>query len=112
MTPVRLRGSVVAALCLLAAPAVVPQPPVHQGSHRPAARSVHQRTDHPELALLIHMDGQGTPAQKHATWRAVRAARPAGVPLGWKNFYDEDNPTFTPARTMAKRPRPVMISYQ
>ena len=70
------------------------------------------RMDHPELALLIHMDGQGTPAQKHATWRAVRAARPPGVPLGWKNFYDEDYPMFTPAQTMAKHPRPAMVSYQ
>ena len=35
------------------------------------------RTDHPELALLVHMDGQGGAAQKLATWRSVRA-RPAG----------------------------------
>lgn len=70
------------------------------------------RTDRPELAVLIHMDGQGGAAQKLTTWRAVRAARPAGVPLGWKNFYDEDRPMFSPERTMARRPRPVMISYQ
>ena len=66
----------------------------------------------PEVALQIHMDGQGSAAQKHATWGAVKSARPAGVPLGWKNFYDEDTPTFTPEATMAKRPRPRMISYQ
>ena len=70
------------------------------------------RTDHPELALLVHMDGQGGAAQKLATWQSVRAARPAGVPLGWKNFYDEDHPMFSPARTMARRPRPLMVSYQ
>ncbi len=70
------------------------------------------RTDRPEVAILIHMDGQGGSAQKHATWDAVRRARPAGVPLGWKNFYDEDTPTFTPEQTMRKRPRPRMISYQ
>jgi hypothetical protein len=70
------------------------------------------RTDRPELALLVHMDGQGGAAQKLATWRAVRNARPAGVPLGWKNFYDEDHPMFSPAQTMARRPAPVMISYQ
>lgn len=70
------------------------------------------RTDRSELALLIHMDGQGGAAQKLDTWRAVRSAKPTGVPLGWKNFYDEDHPMFTPQRTMARRPKPVMISYQ
>ena len=69
-------------------------------------------TSHRELALLVHMDGQGGVAQKLATWRSVAAARPTGVRLGWKNFYDEDHPTFTPAETMARRPVPVMISYQ
>jgi hypothetical protein len=70
------------------------------------------RTDHPELALLVHMDGQGGAAQKLATWRAVRDARPRGARLGWKNFYDEDHPMFSPERTMARHPQPVMISYQ
>jgi hypothetical protein len=68
---------------------------------------------HPtELALLVHMDGQGGAAQKLATWRSVRTARPPHTPLGWKNFYDEDHPMFTPGQTMARRPQPVMISYQ
>jgi hypothetical protein len=70
------------------------------------------RTDQPELALLVHMDGQGGAAQKLATWRSVKAARPVGSRLGWKNFYDEDHPMFSPARTMARQPQPVMISYQ
>lgn len=70
------------------------------------------RFDRPELAVLVHMDGQGGAAQKHATWAAVRASWPKGTPLGWKNFYDEDVPTFTPEQTMRKRPRPLMVSYQ
>jgi hypothetical protein len=70
------------------------------------------RTDHPELALLVHMDGQGGAAQKLATWRSVTAARPDRTWLGWKNFYDEDHPMFSPEQTMARRPTPVMISYQ
>ena len=69
-------------------------------------------TTHDELALLIHMDGQGTTGQKVATWRAVVAARPDGVPMGWKNFYDEDHPILTPEQTMAHEPKPMMISYQ
>jgi hypothetical protein len=31
---------------------------------------------------------------------------------GWKNFYDEDKPTFTPAETYAIKPAPVFVSYQ
>jgi hypothetical protein len=67
---------------------------------------------HDELSVLIHMDGQGSTAQKNATWRSVVAARPGNLPLGWKNFYDEDHPMLTPSQTMAKRPTPSMISYQ
>jgi hypothetical protein len=69
-------------------------------------------TTHDELSVLIHMDGQGSTAQKNSTWRSVVAARPANLPLGWKNFYDEDHPMLTPRQTMAKRPAPAMISYQ
>jgi hypothetical protein len=69
-------------------------------------------TTHDELALLIHMDGQGTTGQKVATWRSVVAARPADLPMGWKNFYDEDHPMLTPAQTMTHEPKPAMISYQ
>lgn len=65
-----------------------------------------------EVQLLIHMDGQGTPAMKDSTWEAVTHAAPKGVPFGWKNFCDEDHPMLSPAQTMTKRPAPVMISYQ
>ena len=85
---------------------------VHQFRLSMIGREHLLRTDRPELALLVHMDGQGGAAQKLATWRAVRTARPTGARLGWKNFYDEDHPTFTPERTMTRRPRPVMVSYQ
>jgi hypothetical protein len=69
-------------------------------------------TSHDELRIVIHADGFGTASQKHATWRALHGNEPPGVWWGWKNFYDEDRPTFTPARTMAVRPSPVFISYQ
>jgi len=85
---------------------------VHQFRLSMIGREHLLRTDRPEIAVLVHMDGQGGAAQKLATWRSVKAARPEGTPLGWKNFYDEDHPTFSPERTMARRPRPVMISYQ
>jgi hypothetical protein len=68
--------------------------------------------DRDEVALLIHMDGQGPTGSKDATWRAVVAAAPKGIALGWKNFYDEDSPMLTPAQTMIRKPTPLMISYQ
>jgi hypothetical protein len=69
-------------------------------------------TSHDELAVLIHADGHGNPGQKLATWRALRADPPAGVWWGWKNFYDEDQPTFSPKETVAVDPSPRFISYQ
>jgi hypothetical protein len=70
------------------------------------------RTSYDNLALLLHMDGQGAPANKVATWKAVTRAAPAGLAFGWKNFYKEDHPMLTPAQTMAQKPAPLMISYQ
>lgn len=69
-------------------------------------------TRHDDLAIVIHMDGQGTPAEKQQTWHAVTAAAPPGVFFGWKNFYTKDHPILTPRQTMARTPQPVMISYQ
>lgn len=69
-------------------------------------------TSRDELAVMIHADGFGTPGQKLNTWRNLRADPPRQVWWGWKNFYDEDRPTFTPRRTMAITPCPVFVSYQ
>jgi len=69
-------------------------------------------TRHDDLAIVIHMDGQGSPSDKLQTWRAVTSTAPAGVFFGWKNFYTKDHPTFSPLQTMTNSPRPVMISYQ
>lgn len=69
-------------------------------------------TSRDELAVLIHADGFGTPAQKLNTWSALRADPPPSVWWGWKNFYDEDQPTFTASGTVAISPSPVFISYQ
>lgn len=69
-------------------------------------------TGRDQVQVLVHMDGQGTPALKDGTWRGVTGAAPKGMPFGWKNFYDEDEPMLTPAQTMAKKPQPFMVSYQ
>lgn len=67
---------------------------------------------HPELALVVQMDGLGTQDVKLDTWRTITAGGPAGVHFGWKNFYDEDSPMRSPADTVALTPSPVYISYQ
>ncbi|CAN5843294.1 hypothetical protein BH20ACT4_BH20ACT4_06230 [soil metagenome] len=67
---------------------------------------------HPELALVVQMDGLGSQESKLETWRAITTGGPQGVRFGWKNFYDEDSPTRSPADTVALRPSPVYVSYQ
>jgi hypothetical protein len=69
-------------------------------------------TRHDDLAILIHMDGQGSPSGKQHTWYAVTRAAPAGVRFGWKNFYAKDHPMIGPRQTMARTPRLSMVSYQ
>ena len=69
-------------------------------------------TGHDELALLIHGDGFGTPRQKLETWRRLRAEPLPGAWWGWKNFYAEDQPTVSPARTADIGPSPRVLSSQ
>jgi len=70
-------------------------------------------TSRAELAVMVHADGQGSQADKQATWRALHAGAPAGLAWGWKNFYDEDLPMLTPAQTIAQvSPVPDLVSYQ
>jgi hypothetical protein len=65
------------------------------------------------VVLMVHADGHGTPGQKQETWRALKKDLPDGMRLGWKNFVDEDRPTFTPEQTMTTvTPQPWFISYQ
>jgi hypothetical protein len=69
-------------------------------------------TDYDELSVVIHADGFGSAGQKFNTWYALHANEPPNIWWGWKNFYDEDKPTFTPQETVAVGPSPVFISYQ
>jgi hypothetical protein len=69
-------------------------------------------TNHDDLAIVMDMDGQGTPAMKQQTWNAVTSSAPPGVPFGWKNFLVKDQPMLSPSQTMKSAPQPVMISYQ
>ncbi|HPU13085.1 MAG TPA: hypothetical protein PLQ19_04755 [Aeromicrobium sp.] len=70
-------------------------------------------TSRPELATIIHVDGQGPPAAKMSTWKMIRKDAPSGVFWGWKNFVDEDKPMLTAEQTWRRvRPHPDLITYQ
>lgn len=69
-------------------------------------------TAHPELATVVHADGQGGQEAKAATWSTLHQDAPAGLFWGWKNFYDEDAPMLTPEQTWGISPTPDFVSYQ
>ena len=85
---------------------------VHQFSHEMITNRSEIRTT-PELAVMIHMDGQGRSDLKFNTYDEItRGALENGWWWGWKNFYDEDFPTLTAEETLTVRPVPYLVSYQ
>jgi hypothetical protein len=62
--------------------------------------------------VVFQMDGFGSLPLKISSWDRMVADLPAGVSTGWKNFYDEDSPTPTPAQSLAVLPTPIYVSYQ
>ena len=63
-----------------------------------------------ELAVLLHATASAR-GEKLSTWNVLHQAEPPGIRWGWKNFYDDDRPLFTPAETMAVGPTaPVFVS--
>ncbi len=83
--------------------------------HQFAGRMIQERarldTSHDELAMVIHVDGQGSQPAKAGTWSALHADAPP-VHWGWKNFYDEDVPMLDPVQTYQVQPVPDLVSYQ
>lgn len=64
----------------------------------------------PELAMVQHVDGFGTPRQKLATYHAV--ARPKQFAMGFKLFYDEDVRRMQSRAVHAVRPKVRFVSFQ
>lgn len=86
---------------------------LHQFQYQMITDRQKLKTTHPELAMVLHADGHGNPGQKMETWRALRHDLPKNIRMGWKNFYDEDTPTFSPERTYTEvKPVPWFVSYQ
>ena len=73
----------------------------------------HQVETPPELAVLVHMDGQGPLSAKYDTWNLLTRQPDADqFYWGWKNFYDEDIPTANPEQVLIVAPTPVFVSFQ
>ncbi len=67
----------------------------------------------PELAVVVHMDGQGPVPAKINTWNLLTNQPDADqFYWGWKNFYDEDFTIATPDQVLGLTPDPVFVSFQ
>jgi len=68
---------------------------------------------HPELAVVVQMDGQGGLQTKYGTWGVLTTQPDSGrLWWGWKNFYDEDSPMATPAEVLGLTPTAYLVSFQ
>lgn len=66
-----------------------------------------------ELSVVIQMDGLGRLETKYNTWNVLTDGwEDHPWRWGWKNFYDEDDPTPTPDIVLDLVPTAVMVSYQ
>ncbi len=82
---------------------------IHQ-FRREMVRNIARVKSRAGLAMVQHIDGFGSRAQKLATFHHV--AEPSQLTLGFKLFYDEDTDLFRPREVLAIRPRISFVSYQ
>ncbi|WP_141372679.1 hypothetical protein [Cellulomonas cellasea] len=85
---------------------------LHQFQPRMVAERERLDLSHDELALLVHVDGQGGQPAKAGTWARLREGAQPQLRWGWKNFYDEDVPMLDPVQTMQVQPVPDLVTYQ
>ncbi len=64
----------------------------------------------PELAVVQHLDGFGTPAAKIAKWQKVE--KPDEFHMGFKLFYTQDTGLMSAKQVLQLEPPPEYISYQ
>ena len=67
----------------------------------------------PEVQIVMHMDGFGSPTLKRSTFRSFIKAEPVQF-VGWKQFYKSrnDNPRTTIAEILRLNPKVLYIQYQ
>lgn len=86
---------------------------LHQFSRTMYSNRETLNTNHPELAFVLHADGQGSQPAKQGTWKMLRENLPPHIYMGWKNFYTKDTPMLTAAQTVDQvHPTPWFVSYQ
>lgn len=71
---------------------------------------------HPEVQIVINMDGWGEPILKHSTYKSYIFREPVQF-TGFKLFYKNDlkkapNRLLTPEDLMKLKPHPIYIQYQ
>jgi len=85
---------------------------LHQFKHSMIQNREDIDTSREELAMVLHADGHGSPDLKLGTYESLQEGLDEDIWLGWKNFYDEDSPTFTSEETFEVEPKPWFVSYQ
>jgi hypothetical protein len=85
---------------------------VHRFTRRGVRNAANIRLD-PNVQIVMHMDGFGTPTLKRNTWRNYIVPESVQF-VGWKQFYKErnDNPRTTIEEILALRPKVVYVQYQ
>lgn len=85
---------------------------VHRFTRRGVTNAKDIRLD-PNVQVVMHMDGFGSPTLKRSTWNNYIVTEPVQF-VGWKQFYKErnDNPRTTIAEILALRPKVLYIQYQ
>jgi hypothetical protein len=66
----------------------------------------------PEVAVVVHMDGQGPQGQKLETWQVLTRGAEDRWHWAWKNFYDEDPVVADPSYILDLDPEVVLVTYQ
>ncbi|MBB5897610.1 hypothetical protein ACFFS4_11455 [Kutzneria kofuensis] len=66
--------------------------------------------EHPELALVQHLDGFGGVETKMDIYHAIAA--PEKFHMGFKLFYTQDHPLLGAPDVLGMRPQPEFVSYQ
>ena len=65
---------------------------------------------HPELALVQHLDGFGDVPTKLGIYHEIAA--PKRFHMGFKLFYTQDHPLLSPKDVLEMGPQPEFVSYQ